>query len=299
MLLCENHTEAVLDVYYMPGVSDKFSTCSEDGTIRLWDANDYSVLARCSLIQAGIFPNVSIFTDEVIISGWSDGRIRSFKIEGSSPLWQIDNAHKNGVTAICLAYNQKFICSGGNDGECRVWEIRSRELVSHLKEHTSRVTKVQVFPDDIHMLTCARDRSILCWDLKNEKRVANQTQRMGGVNDFSIAPSDNNKFLSVGQERKITYWDLRKTQADAVLESSPYRGESDELLSICISHNNKYFVTGGQLGIVRIYDFSNGSFIAECKAHSSTITCVKFSPDDKQVVSTGRDGLVVVWNFFL
>jgi hypothetical protein len=34
---------------------------------------------------------------------------------------------------------------------------------------------------------------------------------MGGVNDFSIAPSDNNKFLSVGQERKITYWDLRKT----------------------------------------------------------------------------------------
>ncbi len=66
--------------------------------------------------------------------------------------------------------------------------MRSHELVSHLKEHTSKVTKVQVFPDDIHMLSCARDRAILCWDLKNEKRVANQTQRMGGVNNFSIAP---------------------------------------------------------------------------------------------------------------
>ena len=104
---------------------------------------------------------------------------------------------------------------------------------------------------------------------------------MGGVNSFSIAPSDNNKFLSVGQERKITYWDLRKTQAEVILESSPYRGESDELLSICVSHNNKYFATGGTLGIVRIYDFSNGSFVAECKAHSSIITCVKFAPDDK------------------
>lgn len=49
MLLCENHTDAALDVYYMPGVSDKFSTCSEDGTIRLWDANDYSVIARCGV----------------------------------------------------------------------------------------------------------------------------------------------------------------------------------------------------------------------------------------------------------
>lgn len=89
-----------------------------------------------------MFPLCSIFTDEVIISGWSDGRVRSFKIEGSSPLWTIDNAHKNGVTAICLSNNNKFICSGGFEGEVRIWEIRSRELVSHLKEHASKVTKV-------------------------------------------------------------------------------------------------------------------------------------------------------------
>mmetsp|Transcript_43147 Transcript_43147/g.41494 ORF Transcript_43147/g.41494 Transcript_43147/m.41494 type:complete len:202 (-) Transcript_43147:242-847(-) len=201
----------------MEGVSDKFATCSEDGTIRLWDANDYSVIARCTAgitsatSGSNLFPNVATFTDEVLISGWSDGKIRAFRIDNSSLLWQIDNAHKSGVTAICLAYNRKFVCSGGEGGECRVWEIRSRELVSHLKEHTSRVTKVQVFPDDIHLLSCARDKAILCWDLKNEKRVANQTQRMGGVNCFSVSQGDNNKFLSVGQERKITYWDLRKS----------------------------------------------------------------------------------------
>lgn len=81
MLLCENHTEAVVDVSYMNGVSDKFATCSEDGTIRLWDSNDYTVQARCSVQTAvAVFPTCSAFTDEVIISGWSDGKIRSFKI---------------------------------------------------------------------------------------------------------------------------------------------------------------------------------------------------------------------------
>lgn len=105
MLLCENHTAAVLDTYFMPGVSDKFSTCSEDGTIRLWDSNDYTVTARCSVVSPGLYPICSLFTDEVIIAGWSDGRIRSFRIENSQPLWSIDNAHKNGVTAICLSFN--------------------------------------------------------------------------------------------------------------------------------------------------------------------------------------------------
>jgi WD40 repeat protein len=47
MLLCENHTGAVLSVWFMKDVSDKFITCSEDGTIRLWDGNNYSVTARC------------------------------------------------------------------------------------------------------------------------------------------------------------------------------------------------------------------------------------------------------------
>ena len=52
MLLCENHTDGVLDAFYMPGVSDKFATCSEDGSVRLWDANDYSVFCRCQVLTS-------------------------------------------------------------------------------------------------------------------------------------------------------------------------------------------------------------------------------------------------------
>jgi WD40 repeat protein len=104
---------------------------------------------------------------------------------------------------------------------------------------------------------------------------------MGGLNCFAISPLDNNKFLTVGQERRITYWDLRKVNPEAILESSPYKGESEELQAIAISNNNKYFAVGGQMGVLRIYDFSSGQFIHECRAHSSTILSVSFSPDDK------------------
>jgi cilia- and flagella-associated protein 52 len=176
MLLTENHTEPVLDVNYMPGVSDKFITSSMDGTLRLWDANDYSVKARCVNQEAnisGVFPTCALFTDEVILAGFSDGKIRAFRVDNKQQLWQIDNAHKNGVTAIALSHNNKFIVSGGQEGEIRVWEIRSRELIAHLKEHTSKVTSVIIFSDDVHLISCSRDKSILCWDLKSQKRISN------------------------------------------------------------------------------------------------------------------------------
>ena len=43
-----------------------------------------------------------------------------------------------------FSYNFKFFATGGNDGEIRVWEIRTWELITHLKEHTSKVTKVEI-----------------------------------------------------------------------------------------------------------------------------------------------------------
>ena len=92
---------------------------------------------------------------------------------------------------------------------------------------------------------------------------------------------------------------MRKTNAEAILESSPYKGETDELNSVAISNSNKYFAVGGATGVLRVYNFSNGQFIIDCRAHSGPITAVAFSGDDKQVISTGRDGLIAIWNIYL
>jgi len=66
------------------------------------------------------------------------------KNETGQPIWFIDNAHRGGVTGLSFARNNKFLVSGGMEGEVRVWEMRSREMISHLKEHINRVTKVKV-----------------------------------------------------------------------------------------------------------------------------------------------------------
>jgi cilia- and flagella-associated protein 52 len=62
----------------------------------------------------------------------------------------------------------RFLLSGGMNGEVRLWELRSRELISHLKEHTQRITDIVIFPDDTAAMTASRDRCIMHWDLREE-----------------------------------------------------------------------------------------------------------------------------------
>jgi hypothetical protein len=51
-----------------------------------------------------------------------------------------------------------MIPTGGQEGELRVWELRSRELVSHLKQHGQRVPAVALYSDDSHAI-----RSVLAF----------------------------------------------------------------------------------------------------------------------------------------
>ncbi len=194
-----------------------------------------------------------------------------------------------------MSNNNKFICTGGDLGEVRVWEIRSKEMMINLKEHISKVTKVQIFSNDIHLLTSAKDKSILMWDLQKEKRISSYNLAMGGCNNFCINPADEQMMISIGQDRKITQWDLRQPKALKSVSSHPYNKAdlSDELFALTWSHDGRYISTGGNLGIVRTWDANSLSLIGECYAHSKTCTSLSYTYDDKYLISCGADAQIL------
>ena len=290
-ILSENHTKPVTYVSFPRGISDKFATSSEDGSIRIWDGSDYSAISRCFVSNAGS-PTSFVLTLEIIISGWEDGKIRAFRADNGQSLWTIDNAHRGGVTSLVISSNQRFIVSGGTDGEIRVWEIRSKDMISHLKEHTSKITDLKLLSDDIHLISVSRDKCMLTWDLRSDKRVAAHAQRMGGINTLDTG-SDANLVVTAGQERKISKWDLRQTTPFVSIDAGP--GDSDEIYTLAMSYSGRYFATGGEKMILRIWDFENMRIIGEGHGHSGVITHIAWSYDDKQVVTTGKDNCVLIW----
>lgn len=295
ILVCENHAKPVKAVAYSPDSSDKFATASLDKTLRVWDANDYTAAASVLVRDAGE-PTCAVYTLDFLISGWTDGKIRAHESDSAAPLWLIDHAHRGGVTALVLANNQRFVMTGGGEGDVRVWELRSRELVSHLKEHRSAVTGLALYEDDLHALSCSRDRSFLCWELRNEKRMTSHTQRMGGINAIALS-RDQTRVFTVGQEKRLTRWDLRDPN---YLEAADLSADqSDEAACVAVSHSGTIVATGGTKKILKLFAADAGhARIATVVGHSGAITDLKFSPDDKQLVTVGDDGVIFVWNVY-
>jgi len=299
VLLQESHHAAVSGVAYPPDptgadadASSVFATCSEDGTIRVWDVTDYKVTSKglCQTQKTGM-PTCIGFSGEVVLTGWQDGMIRAHEAEHGELLWVIDNCHRGGVSSLILSHNSKFIVSGGEQGEVRVWEIRTRDMFLHLKQHTATVTSLQLFADDTRVLSASRDRTIYAWDLHTQSRVMALTQRMGGINAIALLP-DQYQVLSVGQEKRVGFWDIRQSAPVSQLDAGA------EQLCITLDKDGVFFATAGVDCKVRLWRFKDGKLMCEMEGHSGAVRSVQFSPDNKQLVSTGEDGAVLVWNVF-
>ncbi|CEG44769.1 wd40 repeat protein [Plasmopara halstedii] len=291
-LLSENHSNAVVQVAYTSNVSDRFATISQDCTIRIWDASDYTV-ATCCFVRGAGAPTSLHYSLDVLLSGWTDGCIRSHCSKSGTFIWSIDNAHVGGVTALKLSHNQRLIVSAGVMGEVRVWDIRKRDLISHLKEHTMPVTSLALYQDDLHVISGGRDRRLLCWDLRNERKVSCHLQRIGGINAVALF-TDQNLVLSAGQGKRISYWDLRIDNPFTVIPEA----HKEEITCIAMAHDLEVFATGGKDRLVKLWNRNTSQLITDGVGHSGNVLHLAFSPDDRQLVSAGDDGCVFVWNLY-
>lgn len=165
--LMMTHAAQVNDVAFAEGANDCVATCSDAGDICVWSTQDYSLVCRVQEpTQAGGALCVAM-TGDMILSGWGDGSIRAYAraVAGVAcrPLWTIPNAHalahSVGVTALAISHRGLFFITGGMGGEVRAWDMRSREMVAHMKLHAGRICDVAVMGDDAHIVAASEDRT--------------------------------------------------------------------------------------------------------------------------------------------
>ena len=269
-------------------------SASSDGALRGWTLDPRPrALMRASL-RTGAVPLCVAVTRAATMTGWDDGNVRCHSNATGELLWTLPDAHVGGVTAIGVAVGQHFFVTGGVKGEVRVWDARSRRLISTLKEHCQAVVGVECLGDDVHVVSASRDRSIITWDLVRERRVAQHTQRVGSINAFELHRADGRdatRMVSVGQDRSLSFWDLMEDRALQVVPGA----HAQECTCAALSPLG-VLATGSKDQSVKLWDFETGALLAAEHAHCEAVRAVAFSRDGSTLVSGGDDGIVMVWD---
>jgi|Transcript_17783 WD40 repeat protein len=284
------HHERVNQVAFPSGYSEVFATCSITD-IRVWNANTRQELLRIQVPNMECYSLDFMRDGRSIVSGWSDGKIRAFLPQSGKLLYVINDAHKNGVTALAVTSDCGRIVSGGMEGEVRVWKIgrQTQVMDASLKEHRGRVWCIIVNGSDELAVSASADGSCIIWDLKTKTRSLCLFESTMFKN--IVYHPDESQLLTTGSDRKVAYWDTFDGQAIRVLEAS----EEGEVTTLSISKSGSHYVSGGEERLLKLWDYDEGVCKYIGVGHSGTITSAKIAPDQTFIVSVGSEGAIFVW----
>ncbi|KAM9296141.1 cilia- and flagella-associated protein 52 [Gastrophryne carolinensis] len=286
------HSDAVQDVAFPFGTSELFATCSRSD-IRVWHLSSHRELLRITVPNMTCNAIVFLRDGSSILSAWNDGKIRAFTPESGRLMYQIDNAHSVGVTAIAATSDCNRILSGGGEGKVGVWALgrESRRLLETMKEHKAPVTCIRVKSDNRECVSASADGTCIIWDLV--RFVRKQMILSNTLFRCVCYHPEEFQILTSGTDRKVGYWE--------VFDGSPIRqldgSLSGAINGLDISNSGDHFVTGGDDKLVKVWDYNEGEVTRVGIGHSATITRVTICPLTRFIISVSSDGAILRWKF--
>lgn len=227
------HNDKINDVAFPNSYSELFATCSATD-IRVWHTDSSTELLRIQV--PSVECNAIAFNPKgsLIISGWSDGKIRAFGPQSGKLMFVINDSHKlvgvgnpsggavpvNGVTTLAVTHAGNRLITGGADGQVRAWKLGdgAQVMLASMKEHKGPVFDIKVSADDSECLSASADGSVIKWSLHTFTRIA---AVFGNTFFTSVCfHPDESQFITCGTDHKITFWDSTDMAAVRILEGS-------------------------------------------------------------------------------
>lgn len=285
------HYQQIASVAFPHDYSNLFVTASND--VRVWNRSTTKELLRIQIPNISCKCVVVSHDGKMIITGWSDGKIRGFLPKTGRLLFAINDAHKGDVNTIKLCRTGEILVSGGEDGRVRVWQmsIEQQTLIISWKEHKCPVTQIELNDDETFMFSSSGDGSCILWDLQKLNRV-NALFSQNQFTDILYHP-DQSQLITTGADRKITWWDAVDMEPIRILDGS----DSAQINSLGMMNDGECFVSGGADLLVKLWKYDEGIVTNIGYGHSGAINKVVISPNNKHIVSVGDEGGIFIWKF--
>eukprot|EP00794_Sanderia_malayensis_P008064 gene8064-8927_t len=221
----------------------------------------------------------------------------------------------------CVDYHPSgdTIAIGLNDGSFMIVDARSLQTLIHLKDRKEEISDIKFSPDgkfvgvashdnmlDIYSVrrgkrcaTCRGSSSYLThfdWDIRGE-----MIQTNSGAREHLLfeAPSGKRKTMSWDAVARVDWSTFTCVIGPTVKGIFPPMTDVTDVNATCRSRDYKLIATGDDFGQVKLFQYpvlQQSARPRVYKGHCSHVTNVRWTSDDKTVLSTGgMDASLLVW----
>ncbi|KAG2139122.1 WD40-repeat-containing domain protein [Suillus bovinus] len=227
-----------------------------------------------------------------IITCSSDGSLRPWDLESGTQIdedWRDDD---NVVfRSIALSPNGKTIASGDYDGKVRLWDVETKKVIARWTGHAHIVQSLCWSADDKRVASGSWDGTARVWDVKRGKTVLEIKTSHARVNAVMYSP-DSSKLATGGHdENAVKIWDAKTGKRLKTLKHS----NTVRSLAWTSSDGNR-LISDSSDDQMRIFDTATWQQIAILEGHTSHVTAVSLSQNNRLLASASYDKTARLWN---
>ena len=235
---------------------------------------------KTPLVREEAEPHVAAF--EVIIPPITEG-------------WHCIHTLEYSANSVTISPDSQMLISGGKDGNIKLWNLVTGELLDTLSGHSSSVESVATSPDGQLLYSGSGDSTIKLWKLNTRELLHTFTGHTSSVS--SVATSPDGKIIASGSyDKSIKLWDVTTRKPIRTLQ-----GVSSLVSSITFSSrtHQKILAAGVQDGQVLQWDLNTDLPPTTLLWNHSRVESVTISPDCNTLIIGDSEGLIKILNLYM
>jgi WD40 repeat protein len=184
-----------------------------------------------------------------------DGEVKIFEATGK-PVIDLKAPHSDEVLGVCFSPDSTKLATCGADKFVKVWDVPSGKFLKSFEGHTHHVLDVGWKPDGKLLASGGADNVIKVWDYEKGEQartIPNAHQKQITRLTFF---GKNGLFFTSGGDGVAKLWNI-----DNGGNQRNFAGATDYLFAVGASADGKLVATGGEEGVLRIYNGDNASLI--------------------------------------
>ena len=279
------------------------ATSDAGGRITLRRTGDWGV--EWSFDHPGGATAVAFGTDgRLLFTAGYDGLVRRWDLNRRRAAGVLRGA-RGTVWTLDVAPDGELLAAAGEDATIRIWNLASPGEPTLLRGHERNVWEVRFSPDGRRLASGSFDASARLWDAASGRALAVLAGHSEAVVGLAYSPAGR-LIATGGDDSTVRLWRAADGAPLRVLDNVTHAHKLE------FSPDGRWLASAGRArgGVgtvwhqitgaggagapVHLWRVSDGAIVAAL-AHPDDVMYVTFSPDGRQLVTGGEDGVVRLW----